>query len=196
VKQKKKVKRRKRRQSNSSDLEYRPKKKKGVLLDKKRKAVVPEEKQIESKLLDKCYWSQMPGAKSLLPENIPVSKKKAPDVERPSQSVTKLLGTDVTTTTTEDSAATASDTTFNFKASIAKRYEAEQSCEERDSIPKQLSSGFPLDLYTEVAGPPPEDKDCLLRSSFDRLTSEMARLHGAAGSSTPWREMHDTFFGP
>jgi hypothetical protein len=214
VEQKKKVKRRRTKQSNCShsDTEYLPKKKKAVVhevkqitsyLPKKKKAVVPTVKTISSKLLDKCksiepdIWCQMPGAKSLLPENTPVSKKKADSrVERPSRHVAELLGTDDTIATLEDSVATASDTTFNFKASIAKRYEAEQSCEERDSISKQLSTRDPLDLYTEVAGPPPEDKDCLLRSSFDRLTSEMGRLHGAAGSSTPWREMHDTFFGP
>ena len=87
------------------------------------------------------------------------------------------------------------DTTFNFKASIAKRYEAERSVEAHPSdLQQDVSKVTTIDICEDVSSSGEKETE-LLRSSFDRLTQEMAALHGAAGSSTPWREMHDTFFG-
>ena len=93
------------------------------------------------------------------------------------------------------------DTTFNFKASIAKRYEAERSVENVKLVeanPSDLCQGISkvttIDICEDVSSSGEKETE-LLRSSFDRLTQEMAALHGAAGSNTPWREMHDTFFG-
>ena len=93
------------------------------------------------------------------------------------------------------------DTTFNFKASIAKRYEAEKSVENvklveahSSDLHQDVSKVTTLDICEDVSSSGEKETE-LLRSSFDRLTQEMAALHGAAGSNTPWREMHDTFFG-
>ena len=94
-----------------------------------------------------------------------------------------------------------SDTTFNFKASIAKRYEAEKSVENVKLVEanpsdfcQDVSKVATIDICEDVSSSGEKETE-LLRSSFDRLTQEMAALHGAAGSNTPWREMHDTFFG-
>jgi len=93
------------------------------------------------------------------------------------------------------------DTTFNFKASIAKRYEAERSVENvklveahPSDLRQDVSKVTTIDICEDVSSSGEKETE-LLRSSFDRLTQEMAALHGAAGSNTPWREMHDTFFG-
>ena len=97
------------------------------------------------------------------------------------------------------SSAVDNDTTFNFKASIAKRYEAEKSVEklvEADppDLCRDVDKVTTIDICEDVSSSGEKETE-LLRSSFDRLTQEMAALHGAAGSNTPWREMHDTFFG-
>ena len=97
--------------------------------------------------------------------------------------------------------AVDNDTTFNFKASIAKRYEAERSVEnvkpvedESQDLCRDVDKVTTIDICEDVSSSGEKETE-LLRSSFDRLTQEMAALHGAAGSNTPWREMHDTFFG-
>merc|ERR1711971_309747 len=92
--------------------------------------------------------------------------------------------------------AVDNDTTFNYKASIAKRYEAERSVEDVKSsdLCRDADKMATIDICEDVSSSGEKETE-LLRSSFDRLTQEMAALHGAAGSNTPWREMHDTFFG-
>ena len=86
------------------------------------------------------------------------------------------------------------DTTFNYKASIAKRYEAERSVENvKPLVEADVDKVSTIDICEDVSSSGEKETE-LLRSSFDRLTQEMAALHGAAGSNTPWREMHDTFF--
>merc|ERR1711971_71798 len=91
--------------------------------------------------------------------------------------------------------AVDNDTTFNYKASIAKRYEAERSVENvKPLVEADVYKVSTIDICEDVSSSGEKETE-LLRTSFDRLTQEMAALHGAAGSNTPWREMHDTFFG-
>merc|ERR1711971_1310732 len=91
--------------------------------------------------------------------------------------------------------AVDNDTTFNYKASIAKRYEAERSVENvKPLVEADVDKVSTIDICEDVSSSGEKETE-LLRTSFDRLTQEMAALHGAAGSNTPWREMHDTFFG-
>ena len=145
-----------------------------------------------------------------------VEKLTEVETRKPKHIVEKLAENDGQTNDRRDSNGANCDAhSFNFKANIAKRYEAEAEAERNGenevTDPKTPPEGVSIvelcgdDHKDEVIelckdDHKKEEENALLRSSFDssfdQLTAEMAALHGAAGANTPWREMHDTFFGP
>ena len=141
------------------------------------------------------------GANESLAKNPKHSEEKLAEAEamKPKHIVEKLTENDCQNNDKRDNSGANCDAhSFNFKANIAKRYEAERNGENEVPDPQTPQEG--VSIVELCSDDHKEEENALLRSSFDssfdRLTHEMAALHGAAGSNTPWREMHDTFFGP